>query len=339
MSSLPKWLKEEAPENDVVVSSRMRLARNLADVPFPVKIKKQEDIEKVHAAAKESLLKSHEFSYFRLSEMQELDKRALIERHIISSELAKKPDGGLIKSGDESISVMILEEDHFRLQSLVSGFAPEKAYSDVDHLDKMLSDDVNYAYDEQFGFLTSCPTNVGTGLRASVMMHLPGLTVGKGIGRISNLISKVGMTVRGAFGEGSAASGSFYQISNQITLGVSEQDIINRLTKTVGTVMDYERNTRKEMYNSLGILLEDKIYRAIGLLKNARRMGYAEAQKLISDVALGVSLGIVEGLKSSDLYALMMDSRPAVMAQESTGLSLQQRDIKRADLLRQVFNK
>ena len=336
---MPRWLKADAPENDVVVSSRMRLARNLEDVPFPAKIKDPQDVEKVHDAAKNSLLKSVEFSYSRLSDMDEIEKKALTERHIISSELAKKNDGGLIRSTDESISVMILEEDHFRLQSLVSGFAPSKAYRDVDLLDKMLSDDVNYAFDEQFGFLTSCPTNLGTGLRASVMMHLPALAATKGISRISSLITKVGMTVRGAFGEGSAASGSFYQISNQITLGVSEQDIINRLTKTVGTVMEYERNTRKGMYRNLGILLEDKIFRAIGVLKNARRMGYLEAQKLISDVALGASLGIVQDLHSSDLYAVMMDSRPAIIAGQNTGMNSQQRDIKRADMMRQVFSK
>lgn len=332
------WLKENSPENDVVVSSRIRLARNLSDVPFPTKIKSIDDIEKVHSAAKESLLKSPEFEYKSLEDMDALEKRALIERHIISNELAKKRSGGLIKSRDESISVMILEEDHYRLQSLVSGFAPNEAYSDVDLLDKMLSDGVDYAYDEQLGFLTSCPTNAGTGLRASVMMHLPALTASNGIGRITALISKVGMTVRGAYGEGSAASGAFYQISNQITLGVSEQDIINRLSKTVTTVMDYERKTRREMYKSLGILLEDKVFRAIGVLKNARRMGYNEAQKLISDVAFGVSLGIVPGLSSSELYAVMMDTRPAIIAQEDGRMTPQQRDIKRANMIRKVFN-
>ena len=336
---MPDWLKEDAPENDVVVSSRMRLARNLADVVFPAKLKEKQDIEKVHDAAKQSLLKSAEFSYYRLSDLNALEKRALAERHIISSELAGKKDGGLIKSTDESLSVMILEEDHYRLQSLVSGFAPAQAYSEVDLLDKMLSDGVSYAFDEQLGFLTSCPTNVGTGLRASVMMHLPGLTASKGIRRISALISKVGMTVRGAFGEGSIASGAFYQISNQITLGVSEQDIKNRLTKTAGTVMEYERNTRSEMHRSHGLLLEDKIFRAIGVLQNARRMGYIEAQKLISDVAFGVALGIVKDMRSSDLYAVMMDTRPAVIAGQGAAASPQQRDIKRAEMLRRVFDK
>lgn len=335
---MPKWLKEDAPENDVVVSSRMRLARNLADVPFPAKIRTDEDIERVHEAAKDTLLRSCEFEYSKLSELAPLEKRALIERHIISSELSRKLNGGLIKSRDESISVMILEEDHYRLQSLVPGFAPNNAYSDVDLLDKMLSEGVNYAYDDQLGFLTSCPTNAGTGLRASVMMHLPAMTASKGISRISSMISKVGMTVRGAYGEGSIATGSFYQISNQITLGVSEQDIINRLTKTVTTVMDYERNGRKELYKNLGILLEDKVFRAIGVLKNARRMGYNEAQKLISDVALGASLGIVPNLKSSELYAAMMDTRPAIIAQMDSRMTPQQRDIKRADLIRKIFN-
>ncbi len=335
---MPKWLTSDAPENDVVVSSRMRLARNLADVPFPIKIKKPQDIEKVHNAAKQSILKSPEFSYLRIGDMQQLGKRALMERHIISAELARNAYSGLIKSGDESISVMIMEEDHYRLQSLVAGFAPTKAYGDVDLLDKMLSDGVQYAFDEQLGLLTSCPTNAGTGLRGSVMMHLPALSATRGIERISAMIAKVGMTVRGAYGEGSIASGSLYQISNQVTLGVSEKEIIERLTTTVNTVMDYERSTRKQMHINLGIVLEDKIWRAIGVLKNARRMGHVEAQKLISDVALGVALGIVPKIASSELHSVMMDSRPAIIEEANEMMTPQERDIVRADMIRKVFN-
>lgn len=335
---MPMWLTKDAPENDVVVSSRMRLARNLSDVPFPTKIRKSEDIEKVHELAKESILKSSEFSYTRLSDVKPLDKCALIERHIISAELSRNANSGLIKSSDESVSVMIMEEDHYRLQSLVAGFAPSKAYSEVDLLDKMLSDGVSYAYDEQLGFLTSCPTNAGTGLRGSVMMHLPALTATRGIERISSMITKVGMTVRGAYGEGSAALGSFYQISNQVTLGVTEREIIERLITTVNTVMEYERNTRLQMHRNLGIVLEDKIWRAIGVLKNARRMGYTEAQKLISDVALGVALKIVPKITSSELYSVMMDSRPAIIAEANATMTPQQRDIVRANMIRTVFN-
>ena len=335
---MPKWLTKDAPENDVVVSSRMRLARNLVDVPFPTKIKNVEDIERVHSSARDSILKSSEFVYTRLSDIEPLGKRALVERHIISTELSRNRNSGLIKSSDESVSVMIMEEDHYRLQSLVAGFAPNKAYSEVDLLDKMLSDGVSYAFDEQLGFLTSCPTNAGTGLRGSVMMHLPALTATRGIERIFSMIAKVGMTVRGAYGEGSAASGSFYQVSNQVTLGVTEGEIIKRLTTTVNTVMDYERNTRKQMHANLGIVLEDRIWRAIGVLKNARRMGYSEAQKLISDVALGVALKIVPKITSSELYSVMMDSRPAIIAEANGRITPQQRDIVRANMIRQVFN-
>lgn len=336
---MPKWLTENAPESDVVVSTRMRLARNLADVPFPARIKNISDIEKVHNSAKESILRSSEFNYSRLRDMGALEKRALIERHIISPELVKNKDGGLIKSNDESISVMIMEEDHFRLQSLAAGLNPEKAYSEVDLLDKMLSDGVEYAFDNEFGFLTSCPTNAGTGLRASVMLHLPALTATKGMTRIISMISKVGMTVRGAFGEGSSASGAFYQISNQVTLGVSEEEILNRLITTAGKIIDFERKTRKELYKSLGIVLEDKIWRAIGVLKNARRMGDTEAQKLISDVAFGVSLGIVPGIPSNALYQVMMDTRPAVIAEQKGKMTPQERDIVRANMIRKVFSK
>ena len=335
---MPEWLEDNAPESDVVVSTRIRLARNLAQVPFPTRITEAEDVEKVHELAKSSLLKSPEFKYFRLSDMTEISRRALIEKNIISSDLARNSLGGLIANGDESLSVMIMEEDHYRIQSLRSGLALKAAYGEADQLDNMLSEGVDYAYDENFGFLTSCPTNVGTGLRASLMLHLPALTAAKGMPRIISMVSKIGMTVRGAFGEGSAASGAFYQISNQITLGVSEKEILSRLLSTVNKVIDFERSTRKELYKSLGITLEDRVWRAVGVLRNARRMSDSEAQKLISDVAFGASLGIVPRLTAGSLYRVMMDTRPAIIAERLDDAQPLKRDIARADVLREVFS-
>ncbi len=335
---MPEWLEENAPESDVVVSTRIRLARNLAGIPFPSRMTKPGDLEKVHEFAKKSLLKSPGFKYQRLSDMSEISKRALIERNIISPDLARSSVGGLITSGDESISVMIMEEDHYRLQSLKSGLSLKSAYSEADMLDNMLSDGVDYAFDEALGFLTSCPTNVGTGLRASLMLHLPALTAAKGMQRIISMVGKIGMTVRGAFGEGSAASGAFYQISNQITLGITEKEILTKLLSTANKVIDFERNTRKELYSNLGVTLEDKVWRAIGILRNARKMSDAEAQKLISDVAFGTSLGIVPGFTASSLYKVMMDTRPAIIAEKNDGQQPQHRDILRANVLREVFN-
>ncbi len=335
---MPEWLEDNAPESDVVVSTRIRLARNLAQVPFPTRITEAEDVEKVHELAKSSLLKSPEFKYFRLSDMTEISRRALIEKNIISSDLARNSLGGLIANGDESLSVMIMEEDHYRIQSLRSGLALKAAYGEADQLDNMLSEGVDYAYDENFGFLTSCPTNVGTGLRASLMLHLPALTAAKGMPRIISMVSKIGMTVRGAFGEGSAASGAFYQISNQITLGVSEKEILSRLLSTVNKVIDFERSTRKELYKSLGVTLEDRVWRAVGVLRNARRMSDSEAQKLISDVAFGASLGIVPRLTAGSLYRVMMDTRPAIIAERLDDAQPLKRDIARADVLREVFS-
>ena len=249
---MPKWLTEGAPESDVVVSTRIRLARNLADVPFPSRIKKESDVERVHAGARDSLLVSSAFTYEHLSEVPELSRRALTERHIISPELMKNRFGGLIKNGDESLSVMILEEDHYRLQSLASGLALENAYEQADQLDNLLAEGVDYAFDERLGFLTSCPTNAGTGLRASLMLHLPALTTAKGITRIAGMVGKLGLTVRGAFGEGSAATGAFYQISNQVTLGVSEKEILGRLFATAGKVIDFERGRAQGTAQQLG---------------------------------------------------------------------------------------
>lgn len=332
-----KWLEDGAPESDVVVSTRVRLARNLADVPFPARIVKQDDVERVHALAKQSLLKSPEFAYTRLGNLSELDKLALVEEHVISADLSRSRHGGLITNGDQSISVMIMEEDHYRLQSLGSGLSLCKAFDSADRLDNMLAAGVSYAFDDQLGFLTSCPTNLGTGLRASLMLHLPALTAAKALPRITSMISKVGMTVRGAFGEGSAASGAFYQISNQVTLGVSEREILSRLRSTASKVINFERGTRRELYNSLGIALEDRIWRAVGVLKYARRLNDAEAQKLVSDVAFGVSLGIVEGPSSSRLYKAMMDTRPAIIAQRHGNLNAADRDVMRAEMIKQVF--
>jgi protein arginine kinase len=332
------WLNDNAPECDVVVSTRIRLARNLADVPFPARMTQPDQVETVHGRARQCLTKSPAFSYRRLSELSELDKRALVEGHVISSDLGRSKNGGLITSRDETVSVMIMEEDHYRLQGLGSGLSLFATYDMVDRLDQMMAQEVDYAYSEELGFLTSCPTNVGTGLRASLMLHLPGLSAAKGIPRISSMIGKVGMTVRGALGEGSTASGAFYQISNQVTLGVTEKEILMRLLSIASKVIDFERNTRKELYGSMGPALEDKIWRAVGVLKYARRMSDAEAQKLISDVAFGVSLGIVTGVTSSELYRVMMNARPAIIAREGGLLQAQDRDAARADMLRQVFS-
>jgi len=333
-----RWLKDDAPQCDVVVSTRIRLARNMADVVFPSRITLPDDIEKVHAAAKRCLLVSPDFTFTHLLELNEIDRRALIESHIISSNHAASKNGALIANNDQSISVMILEEDHFRIQSLGSGLSLVDTYDTADRIDNMLSGGISFAFDEKLGFLTSCPTNVGTGLRASLMLHLPALTAAKGMQRIAAMISKVGMTVRGALGEGSKPAGSFYQFSNQVTLGVSEKEILSRLLSTVNKVIDFERNTRRELHANLGLLLEDRIWRAIGILKYARRIGDSEAQKLISDVALGVSLGIVPGMTSGQLYKLMMNTRPATIAQMSGYAKPHERDAVRAEMLRNIFS-
>ena len=223
------------------VSTRIRLARNLADIPFPARLNRPEDIEAVHNRARECLTKSPAFTYERLSNLTELDKRALVEGHVISSDLARNKYGGLITSQDQSLSVMIMEEDHYRLQGLGAGMSLFATYNLVDKLDQMLAGEVKSAFSDELGFLTSCPTNVGTGMRASLMLHLPALSAVKGIPRISQMIGKMGMTVRGAFGEGSTAAGAFYQISNQVTLGVTEKEILMRLLSIANKVIDFER--------------------------------------------------------------------------------------------------
>jgi len=337
---MPLWMKGDAPENDVVVSTRVRLARNMAGVPFPGQMRTNEQKQQVIQAAKDALLKKGvtDFEYSSIVDLGRLRTAALVEKHLISAEMAEKPDGGLILGRDEKLSIMVLEEDHFRLQCLLPGLKLTEAYILVDELDDMLAKSVRYAYDEKLGYLSSCPTNVGTGLRASVMMHLPALNMSGAITEVLRTISNYGYTARGIYGEGSGAQGSVYQISNQITIGWSEEEITNGLKATVLKIIEQEREKRKELFNSLGVALEDRIFRSYGLLKYAKRIRSDELLECVSDLNFGVSLGLMKDMKSTDLYALMVDTRPAVISEQAKKqLPNKERDIMRAAAAKTLF--
>lgn len=327
------WLKENNRESDVVVSTRVRLARNMADTPFPAKLRGTKEAGRVKEAAQAAFLS--ESSGFRLIEMDQLSPIArsrLAEQHIISSELAELPGGACIVSQDESVSIMMMEEDHFRLQCMVSGLDIDGAYSGAKAAEKMLSQKCRFAFSREFGYLTSCPTNVGTGMRASIMLHLPALTMTGRINGVLSSIGKFGATARGAYGEGSKAYGDLYQVSNQITLGVSEEDIKDTLAVIVRQIMEQERSLRKSLLADSSKATEDKVLRAWGILQYNSRIDSREALELLSLAGLGVSGGIISGCSQNTIYQLMMDVMPAMLTNEN---SQEDRDVLRSRLIRE----
>ena len=339
------WLKGNNNNSDVVISSRIRLARNLKEFPFSTKISNEqanlllENIKNGFFQSNNSI--EEKYKYIVTNEMTNLDKIALLERHVISPMLInKKETTGLILSDDESKSIMINEEDHVRIQCLAQGMNLEKTFEEANIIDDILESYLDYAYDEKYGYLTSCPTNVGTGLRASYMIHVPALESTGKLQFILEAIGKFGITVRGIYGEGTQAEGSIYQISNQITLGQSEQDIIENLKSVTLQIVDQERKVRNNLLNEKKYQLEDAIYRSYGILSNARVITSKEAMTLLSDVKIGIELGIIKLEKELNIYELMMNIQPANLQRNTNkDLTSDNRDIERANYLRNNLPK
>ena len=291
------WYKEQN-DNDIVVSTRVRLARNLSKYPFPNAMDSEilknarEEIESSIMNSNSTL--SKDFAAYRMDETDDVTKLMLAEKHLISPDLLKKKEASVLINKDESMSVMIMEEDHIRMQVIMGGFKLDEAYELADKVDDVIDENVQYAFDADFGYLTSCPTNTGTGLRASVMMHLPALTMTKSIQRIASSASNLGIAVRGMYGEGSKAHGSLYQISNQVTLGLSEKEIIEKVKNIVNQIAEHEQQARKRIIDNNKDYIEDKIWRSYGTLKYARSISSKEAIELISDVLMGKNMGIIE---------------------------------------------
>ena len=284
-----KWYLEKGDQGDIVISTRIRLARNLYDFPFPAKL----DINgknKVNEIIKGILFENDrkDFSYIEMKDLSRIQAVSLAESHLISPEFASKKEGSaLVLSSDESVSIMLCEEDHIRLQVMKSGLALEEAYDIADKLDRMIDGKIKYAFDERIGYLTQCPTNLGTAMRASVMLHLPALTKCGQMTKLANTVSKLGLTIRGANGEGSQPVGDMYQISNQITLGITEETAIANLKSIVLQLVSQERAAAAELVKKP--VEEDKIFRALGILKNARLLNTSEFMELISVVRLGAA--------------------------------------------------
>lgn len=340
-----KWYEKNIQHNDVVISSRIRLARNLQDYHFPSKLTKEKARLIIHEV-EEAVLHAGTHNYFHKLDMNKiapLEKVAMVERHVISPAFAGSPlPTGLMLSEDESLSVMINEEDHIRIQSISNGFHLEEALENANRIDDLIEEKINYAFDERIGYLTACPTNVGTGLRASYMIHVPALeTTGK-LQIILEAIGKFGLTVRGIYGEGSQGRGSVFQISNQVTLGHSEQEIIDNLTSVTKQIVEQEKNLRAHLLNEKKLQFEDAVYRSYGALTYARILSSDEAMTLLSDVKLGYELGILdfESNEPMNIYGLMTCIQPANLQKAmKRELKIDERDLARATYIREHMPK
>ena len=330
------WYKEQT-DNDIVVSTRVRLARNLSKYPFPNAMDSEalknarEEIENAVMNSNSTLAK--DFTVYHMDKADDVTKQMLAEKHLISPDLLKKKESSVLINKDESMSVMLMEEDHLRMQVIMGGFKLDEAYETASKVDDVIDENVQYAFDADFGYLTSCPTNTGTGLRASVMMHLPALTMTNSIQRIASSASGFGIAVRGMYGEGSKAYGSLYQISNQVTLGLSEKEIIEKVKNIVNQIAEHENQARKKLIENNKDYIEDKLWRSYGTLKYARSVSSQEAKALISDVLMGKNMGIIK--IDNNLIELMIMVEPAYIEHmEQKRLSPEERDKKRAELIR-----
>jgi protein arginine kinase len=333
-----EWLRGTGPESDIVVSSRVRLARNLAAFPFTNRASNHQKGE-IEALLRERISRldiEPGLHYLNLPALSTLDRQLLVERQLISRELAAS-DGprGVALAPPENISLMVNEEDHLRMQVMRSGFALDEAWQEIDKVDDLLEQRVSYAFSEEFGYLTACPTNVGTGMRASVMLHLPALVLTKQIEKVFRALQKINLAVRGLYGEGSRASGDFYQISNQVTLGKSETTILNEIREVIPQIIAYERQARQTLVKESKQLLHDRVSRAYGTLGSATMMTSEETMDLLSSVRLGINLGLLEGVTVPKINELFIHTQPAHL-QKLMGAPLdgEERNAARARYLR-----
>ena len=316
------WIEEGGPDSEIVVSSRVRLARNLQGYPFASHATDDERetlFEKACAAAAAAGVLD-DVDVWEISRLEPRDRLLLLERRLVSRELIDGPGGGprrgagLALARTRAFGLMVNEEDHLRLQTLRGGLQLTAAWRDVDQLDEAIGARLPYAFHHEFGFLTSCPTNVGTGLRASVFIHLPGLVLTRQIRKVLEGMGQLGVTYRGLYGEGSKIVGNFFQISNQTTLGKTEEDLIDQLSLLVGRVIGYEKQARAVLLREAPNVLEDKVWRAYGLLRHARSLPFEEMMNLLSGVRLGVSLKLLKKPCVDVISRIMIHAQTAHLA-------------------------
>lgn len=336
-----RWMEADGPDADIVISSRVRVARNLTGIPFPHLLNNEKSEEVIHAVRlavenKEASDLVGDLELSGLSELSPVERQILVDKHLISPDLLNNVQSkAVVLRNDEVVSIMVNEEDHLRIQCLLPGLQLKEAWDIINKVDDGLEKTLDFAFSEKLGYLTSCPTNVGTGLRASVMLHLPGLKLTKQLNGVLSAIGKLGLTVRGLYGEGTEALGDLFQVSNQITLGQSEEEIINNLISITRQILAQEQAARRALYHDRREVIEDRVYRAYGLLKYARILSSEEAMRLFSDLRLGMELKIVSGIPAKLLNELMVKIRPAFLIKMAgQELPAYQRDVFRAELVR-----
>ncbi len=335
---MSSWYENVSPENDIAISTRVRLARNIKGIPFPKKLGDSERL-KLFETVRDAIANSNtpyakSLKYIAVRDIPDAELYSMVERHLISPEFASQNnERAIIISDDESISIMLGEEDHIRIQVILGGLQLEEAYNTASEIDSMLSSLLDFAFDEGLGFLTECPTNLGTGLRASVMLHLP-ITENSGeMPLVTDSVGKIGFMVRGMYGEGSGAEASLYQISNQITLGISEKSAIDNLKIITMQLIEKERSKRQSLNK---IKLEDLCFRALGLLQNSRIMSSSEMINLLSRIKLGVSMGILSVNVSP--IKLLIEGQPNMLIKRFGQMNPSESDIYRASMLRQALS-
>ena len=343
IQSVPSWLSGTDDADGIVVSCRARLARNLVGHHFAVKASSEDQqgvITDVLAAAKHSR-QMRSAAFYSMDALDGNDRRVLVERHLISPALAESEARcGVLFNQDESLSVMINEEDHLRLQAIVPGIQAETAWSQVSALDDELHGTLECAHDENLGFLTACPTNTGTGLRMSVLIHLPGLVLTEDMERVIQGLNQLSFAVRGVYGEGSNATGNLFQVSNQATLGGSEEKIVEELCGITRQLVEYERDAQEVLLSDARQQVEDKVWRAFGLLSHARVLSSQEFMNLLSAVRLGHSLSLIDRVSTSFINHLMIVTQPShLQVRAEALLEPADRDRRRADLVRQRFSE
>jgi len=336
------WMSSGDKEQ-IVISCRIRLARNMKDYAFPGWGGAEECARIwVNLRPKLAAIKALQPEIdIGMDELEDLDKQILLERHLISREQMEKGKGsGLIICSDESVSVMVNEEDHLRIQVLAAGLDLKGAWKKIDTLDSQIEKATEYAFSPRLGYLTSCPTNVGTGMRASVMMHLPGLVLMEEMNPIIKGLGKIGLTVRGLWGEGTEAIGNMFQISNQMTLGEREEDIVHNIEQIALEIVEHEKNARIRLTEKKELYLKDHIGRAYGILTNAYLLTTKEAMDLLSDLRLGVDLGILKSVDRKTVDELLMAAQPGHLQKlEGKALKPKDRDRVRAKRVRERLSR
>ncbi len=338
-----EWLRGSGPESDIVISSRIRLARNFADFPFIRKCSEQDRaaVEGQLRAAIEGEKSWDNLTYIDVAQLPEVDQQFLVERQLISREHADATGARAVAiDSDEQFSLMINEEDHLRIQVMKSGLDLPAAWKQVDQIDDLLEKSITFAFHSSLGYLTACPTNVGTGMRVSVMLHLPALVITRQIDKVLRSLQKISLAVRGLYGEGSQAMGDFYQISNQITLGRSEDELITQINEVIPVMIDYERKARQFLVNESHEDLHDRVSRAYGILCTAKTISSEETMHLLSSLRMGINLGLIDNLEIPVINKLFIHTQPAHL-QKLRGMLLDtaDRNAERAHYLQQHLQK